>query len=61
MYKIHCLNNISQSGLSVLPNTYKISDQIKESDAILVRSFNMHELNLDEAVLAVARAGAGGQ
>lgn len=59
MYKIHCLNNISQSGLSVLPNTYKISDQIKESDAILVRSFNMHELNLDEAVLAVARAGAG--
>ena len=59
MYKIHCLNNISKEGLSVLSDDYTLTDNIKESDAILVRSFNMHELNLKDDVIAVARAGAG--
>jgi D-3-phosphoglycerate dehydrogenase len=59
MYKIHCLNNISKEGLSVLSNDYTLTDDIKESDAILVRSFNMHELKLSQNVIAVARAGAG--
>jgi D-3-phosphoglycerate dehydrogenase len=59
MYKIHCLNNISKEGLGVLSDDYTLTDNIKESDAILVRSFNMHELNLKDDVIAVARAGAG--
>ncbi|AUD65753.1 hypothetical protein BK011_08680 [Tenericutes bacterium MZ-XQ] len=59
MYKIHCLNNISQEGLSVLSSDYTLTDDINESDAVLVRSFNMHELNLNQQVVAVARAGAG--
>ena len=59
MYKIHCLNNISKEGLSVLSSDYTITDNIKESDAVLVRSYNMHELALDQQVIAVARAGAG--
>jgi D-3-phosphoglycerate dehydrogenase len=59
MYKIHCLNNISKEGLSVLSDDYTLTDNIKESDAILVRSFNMHELDLKDDVIAVARAGAG--
>lgn len=59
MYKIHCLNNISQEGLSVLSSDYTLTDDINESDAVLVRSFNMHELNLNQQVIAVARAGAG--
>jgi D-3-phosphoglycerate dehydrogenase len=59
MYKIHCLNNISKEGLSVLSDDYTLTDNIKESDAILVRSFNMHELDLKDDEIAVARAGAG--
>ena len=59
MYKIHCLNNISKEGLSVLSKDYTLTDDLKESDAVLVRSFNMHELDLKDDVLAVARAGAG--
>ena len=59
MYKIHCLNNISNEGLSVLSNDYTLTDDINESDAVLVRSFNMHELDLKDHVIAVARAGAG--
>ncbi|AUD63597.1 hypothetical protein BK010_08855 [Tenericutes bacterium MO-XQ] len=59
MYKIHCLNNISKEGLSVLSNDYTLTDDIKESDAVLVRSYNMHELDLKDHVIAVARAGAG--
>ena len=59
MYKIHCLNNISKEGLSVLSSDYALTDDIKDSHAILVRSFNMHELDLNQQVVAVARAGAG--
>lgn len=59
MYKIHCLNNISKSGLATLPDSYEIIENIDNADALLVRSFKMHELNLPSSVLAIARAGAG--
>ncbi len=59
MYKIHCLNNISSKGLSLLPDTYQMVDDIKDVDAILVRSAKMHETKLDPSVLTVARAGVG--
>lgn len=59
MRHIHCLNNISKVGLKALPETYHLTDQISNSDAILVRSAQMHDLELPKSVLAVARAGAG--
>lgn len=59
MYKIHCLNNISPVGLDLLTEDYMLTDDINEADAILVRSANMHEMELPESLKAVARAGAG--
>lgn len=59
MYYIHCLNKISQIGLSVLPKTYQLTDAIDQADAILVRSAIMHDMVLPPQVKAVARAGAG--
>ena len=59
MFKINCLNKISPNGLRVLTNKYDITENINEADAILVRSAVMHEMELPESVVAVARAGAG--
>ncbi|MFU8793478.1 MAG: 3-phosphoglycerate dehydrogenase [Acholeplasmataceae bacterium] len=59
MRHIHCLNNISNVGLQALPNTYQLTDDINQADAILVRSAQMHDMILPDSVLAVARAGAG--
>jgi D-3-phosphoglycerate dehydrogenase / 2-oxoglutarate reductase len=59
MKNIHCLNKISQVGLSQLPETYQLIEQIDHADAILVRSASMHEMKLPDSVVAVARAGAG--
>ncbi len=59
MYKIHCLNNISAEGLALLTENYEITENIEEADAILVRSANMHEMEIPSSLKAVARAGAG--
>lgn len=59
MYKIHCLNNISAEGLALLTEDYEVTDDIEEADAILVRSANMHEMEIPANLKAVARAGAG--
>jgi len=59
MFRINCLNKISANGLRVLTNKYDITDDINEADAVLVRSAVMHEMELPESVVAVARAGAG--
>ena len=59
MYKYACLNAISQKGLSCFDANYVKTDDIQGADAILVRSANMHEMHLDDSVLAIARAGAG--
>lgn len=59
MYKINCLNKISANGIRVLTNKYDITENINEADAILVRSAVMHDMELPESVVAVARAGAG--
>ena len=57
--RVHCLNKISPVGLKVLPSNYSISDSLENSDAVLVRSAAMHEMELPESVKCVARAGAG--
>ena len=56
---ILCLNKISPVGMKVLPSSYKVTEDINEADAILVRSAAMHEMVLPSRVKAVARAGAG--
>ncbi len=59
MFKYACLNAISKNGLSAFTGNYEKTDDIQGADAILVRSANMHEMHLDDSVLAIARAGAG--
>ena len=59
MYKVHCLNNISAEGLAVFTDDYKLTDDIAQADAVLVRSADMHEMALPESVKVIARAGAG--
>ena len=59
MYKIATLNKISPVGLSHLSDKYMISDEVSCSSGILVRSQDMHEMELGKEVLAIARAGAG--
>jgi len=57
--KILTLNAISKKGLSRLPDTYAVANDIANPDAILVRSQVMHELPIADSVMAIGRAGAG--
>ncbi len=59
MYKINCLNPIAQVGLSNLTGNYTVTEKFEEAEGVLVRSAAMHDLELSENLLAVARAGAG--
>ena len=59
MYKYACLNPVSEKGLAGFGDNYQKTDQISEADAVLVRSADMHGMQLEDRVLAVARAGAG--
>ncbi|HEX7115901.1 MAG TPA: phosphoglycerate dehydrogenase [Steroidobacter sp.] len=59
-FKILTLNNISVRGLERLPrDRYEIASEIGHPDAILVRSADMHSMEIPASVKAVARAGAG--
>lgn len=57
--KIQTLNAISKKGLSRLPESYAVSNDGTDPDAILVRSQVMHELPIPASVMAIGRAGAG--
>jgi len=60
MYKIQNLNKIDEEGLKVFPaDNYQIDSKITDPDAIILRSFDMHSMELPSTLLAVARAGAG--
>ncbi len=60
MFKILTYNNISRAGLDRLPGErYEVGAQIDNPDAILLRSFNLHEQSIPESLKAVGRAGAG--
>ena len=56
---ILALNNISKLAEEKLKADYEFTMQSDKPDAIIVRSFNMHDYALPETVLAVSRAGAG--
>lgn len=59
MYNINCLNNIANVGLDLFTADYNKGASFEEADAVLVRSAKMHDMELPESLLAVARAGAG--
>lgn len=59
MYEILTLNKIAPSGLDILGDGFHIADDVKNPDAILLRSFSMHDMNLPDNLKAVGRAGAG--
>jgi len=59
-FKILTLNNISVRGLERLPrDLYEVASEIGHPDAVLLRSADMHSMEIPGSVLAVARAGAG--
>ncbi len=60
MYKILTLNNISPVGLDRLPrDSYEVASEMQHPDAILLRSANMHDMEIPPSVKAIGRAGAG--
>lgn len=60
MYKIQTLNKIDSEGLKLFPlDCYEIASEMRNPDAIVLRSFDMHSMELPVSLKAVARAGAG--
>jgi D-3-phosphoglycerate dehydrogenase len=60
MFKILTLNNIAPVGLERLPGeSYEVGDGVSEPDAILLRSYDMHSMDIPDSVKAMGRAGAG--
>src|SRR5512136_674713 len=59
-FKVLVLNQISQAGLKRLPaDNYTVGKDVTEPDLILVRSADMHNMEIPSSVKAVGRAGAG--
>lgn len=59
MYKYHCLNPIAQIGLDKFSEEYIPVSKPEDADAILVRSAAMHDMEFDNKLQVIARAGAG--
>lgn len=59
MYQIHYLNKISQQGTALWTEDFALNDDMNAADGVLVRSANMHDMELPKNLLAIARAGAG--
>lgn len=60
MFKIQTLNNISPLGLDRLPRgSYEVASEIASPDAVLVRSADMHKIEIASSIKAIGRAGAG--
>ncbi|MBK7685698.1 MAG: phosphoglycerate dehydrogenase [Rhodocyclaceae bacterium] len=59
-FRVLVLNQISANGLKRLPSeTYSVGKDVSEPDAVLVRSADMHSVEIPQSVRAIARAGAG--
>ena len=59
MYNIHYLNKISDKGTALWTEDYALGAKAEDADAILVRSASMHDMEMPENLLGIARAGAG--
>ena len=58
MINVNCLNNIASVGLDLFSSDYNANAAFEEADAVLVRSAKMHDIELPDNLLAIARAGA---
>lgn len=59
MYNVLTLNKISPNGTSRLGDNYNVGDAVENPAAVLVRSASMHDMEMPESLLAIARCGAG--
>ena len=59
MYKVKCLNPIAKVGMDVFSDAYEKTEEFAEAEVAMVRSASMHDMDLPESLLTVARAGAG--
>jgi D-3-phosphoglycerate dehydrogenase len=60
MFKVLTLNNIAAVGLQRLPGeSYEVGADISDPDAVLLRSHDMHSMEIPDSVAAIGRAGAG--
>ncbi|MDD4506817.1 MAG: phosphoglycerate dehydrogenase [Sulfurospirillaceae bacterium] len=60
MYKIQTLNKISSKGLDLFSHAdYEVASELSTPDAIILRSFKMHDMELPKSLKAIGRAGAG--
>jgi len=60
MFKVLTLDNIAVAGLRHFPRDhYEVASEIVHPDAIILRSHNMHDMQIPETVVAIGRAGAG--
>ncbi len=59
MFKYHALNPIAEVGLKNFGDGFVACDELKDADCVLVRSADMHSLELPEKLMSVGRAGAG--
>lgn len=59
MYNVKLYNNIAKIGLETFTDQYNVSENVENEDAIVVRSANLHELEYNDNLKAIARAGAG--
>ena len=59
MFNVLTLNKISPLAIEALGEGYTVADDVKEPEAVLVRSASMHEMEMPASLLAIARAGAG--
>lgn len=60
MFKVLTLNNIAVEGLRHFPrDRYEVASEIAHPDAIILRSYNMHDMVIPDTVAAIGRAGAG--
>jgi D-3-phosphoglycerate dehydrogenase len=59
-YRVRVLNQISAGGLKRLPwDRFAVSPDADDPHAILVRSADLHDMEIPESLLAVGRAGSG--
>ena len=60
MYTVQTLNKISPKGIERLPtDQFSVGDEVDAPDALLLRSADLHSVEIPESVKAIARAGAG--
>ena len=59
MVNVNCLNNIASVGLDLFSDDYNTESSFEDAQAVIVRSAKMHDMELGDNLLAIARAGAG--